>query len=53
MVEFLYKQLSYDVIGAAMEVHNTLGPGFLEDIYQKAIERTCAQRHAICVTESC
>jgi len=39
MVEkLLHKELSYSLVGVAMEVHKILGPGFLEKTYQKAFE---------------
>ncbi len=44
MAELLYKDLSFAIIGAAMEVHNVLGPGFLEAVYQVALEKELALR---------
>lgn len=36
-MEFYHKDLSYKVIGLAMEVHRKLGGGFLEKVYENAL----------------
>jgi GxxExxY protein len=34
----VYRQESYEIIGAAFDVYNKLGHGFLEAVYQEAFE---------------
>ena len=38
MNEILYKEEAYKIIGCCLEVHNELGPGFLEVVYKDALE---------------
>ncbi|MHC4565045.1 MAG: GxxExxY protein [Planctomycetota bacterium] len=35
--EIIYKELSYKIIELALEVHNELGCGFLEKVYENAL----------------
>lgn len=37
VVDLIYKDLAYKIVGCFYEVYNRIGPGFKESIYQKAL----------------
>lgn len=39
MENFIYKEEGYKIIGCFYAVYNNLGPGFLEAVYQEALEK--------------
>ena len=41
----IYKDESYNVVGAAFHVYNNLGHGFLEAVYQEALEIAFQRRN--------
>ncbi len=43
-MELIFKDEVYAIVGAAMDVYNNLGPGFLEAVYQEAMEIETAAR---------
>ena len=44
-------KMSYEVIGAAIEVHRLKGPGLLESIYEKCLTHELRLRHINAVTQ--
>jgi GxxExxY protein len=45
MSDLISKDEVYAIIGAAIEVHRVLGPGFLESVYQEAMEIELYERN--------
>jgi GxxExxY protein len=44
-MNLIYREEVYAIIGACFEVYNELGSGFLEDVYQEALERELDSRN--------
>ena len=53
MTELLYKDEVFEIIAAAIEVHKVLGHGFLEAVYQEAIEIEMRQSEMPFVPQQC
>lgn len=41
----LYPELSWEIVGAAIEVHKHIGPGQLESVYQRSMESELRRRN--------
>ncbi len=42
-----YKQITAEIIGAAIEVHRILGPGLLESAYEECLSHELSLRHIL------
>lgn len=45
MTDLIYKEESYKIIGACMEVYNQMGCGFLESVYHECLEIELAKQN--------
>ena len=51
MPKIIYKELSYKIMNAVFTVHNTLGNGFLEKVYENAIMIELSNKKIKCVQQ--
>ena len=51
-MELLHKEITEQIIGAAFEVHRVLGYGFLEKVYQRAMQVELESRGFVAEIES-
>ena len=50
-MNLLYKDEAYKIVGACLEVHKHLGCGFLEPVYQEALEKEFISQKIPCKRE--
>ena len=44
-MDYIYKKECYDIIGTAMQVYKVLGHGFVEAVYQEALQKEFVHRN--------